>query len=987
MTGRFLRTLVVSLLIALVSAIALLFVFYAAKPPEPEILVNGEPVKRFANIDQTDVHLTLTIPHADGTVSAALILYGMEFQSATFDSGEVTFAAFVVPYGGTNVVLEMRRHIGPVTFRNRITLGISARVGARINPVLEVPAVTWSNRVEVSGTAAPGSRLTFLVDGEPLDSSSGSSGPGRVSVNPGGRFEKVLELPEPGEHTIQVKAERWSSEEEPLLSDEKTVRYQATLPPLVERKLAINIGFDEINWTMRARFRAGDPRLLALETGEASRETFLRAIFGDILLNRTSYSSRKIGNLRVGTDEDQTWIEVDSHVRSSRLEGISRLAVDRRIGSDSVADLETIQIRSSGPRLTGYFPAPTRVFDQTVLWTGSEAAEGSVGVFLQPASAPLSLRALVPSDIVPEMFESLIYKLIVLIPVFWFLVLLRDGLFGSSPRYTGLAQDIVVLGVLGIFSTLHYLVGDIGYLLDTHFGDLPGGWVVAQAVFTLAAILLLLGLVRLLAGIVKAAGGSQIVGVAAGDFGRIVTLGLFWGVPLHLFYLLGQLLRSIRYEEVFLLSYTGFVLAWLVCAAIAFSLMLHGHARVRAVLGRGTAITWLPALAALGAVLFLSYPQTFEWAPETEQFQQQFTGVFYAVLAFMSRVGSVTPLAAMVLACVALFSIGEFRKRDHARRMALLLFAGVLVGTGSVWFVVPVPLLIALLLFPVLVWPDNARTAILAANGEVILQDRAELLEHASRNATNHGSGGGWFGLGLFGLKEEEKKRLNSHKEPMATLPDGKKMPASELVFAFGPRSRSSDNALEALKVGGWGSLVLVFIYALPTFIQPRAGDDFPYLWALIRVFSVGGYWLIGAFFLGYFYESIKGTTGWKKGGWLALAISLALEPMSMVFADTVVDYAAIAVSVVQRFAYFMLVGFFAFDLKTFKALKTDKVAWSTFPQLTGLSVMQASLSLVIAGTGAVLTTVFSGQLATVLAQVAAALIPVISTVQPALQP
>jgi hypothetical protein len=49
---------------------------------------------------------------------------------------------------------------------------------------------------------------------------------------------------------------------------------------------------------------------------------------------------------------------------------------------------------------------------------------------------------------------------------------------------------------------------------------------------------------------------------------------------------------------------------------------------------------------------------------------------------------------------------------------------------------------------------------------------------------------------------------------------------------------------------------------------------------------------------------------------------------------------------------------------------------WRLFPLITGLSIVEASLSVAVAAAGVAASSAFSGQLTTVLAQVAGALLP-----------
>ena len=763
-------------------------------------------------------------------------------------------------------------------------------------------------------------------------------------------------------------------------------RTEGILPPLVSRKLAIELDPEHLRWTTTAKLQSGDPRLAALTAGALSREVFLNDLNGFFAFNNRVFGAGDLKDLTIRTHHDQVWIVAHYEVSRERVPSEDRLTVYRIIEPHSDAEQDLVEISVKDLRLNGFAPPPKRVVNGTILWTRAELEEDAVTVFIEPHTETPVIRHLSPQDLFPGWAAGLLYKLIGLIPVFWLLHLVRKRVFGPSSRFSGLETDTLSLGVIGLFASINFLVLNLARQL----GGLAGRWDVASdflpvVVIPLSVLVLWLGSRSVLAVAVKLSPRKVLTDLFR-DFHRLVSRTLVWGLPVQALAVATQISQNLVFPTTFAMSYAGLLFAWILCAGVFMCLIFQGEHQLRALLNLPRRTTLVVCLLVLAA-LVICYPYTAQWMPLDRQFwHQPWRGVF-SLLSFLGKLGSIVPLLAMILVCIVLYALGGLRDSTQSKQVARLLFAGVLVGTGSVWFVFPVPLLLALVLFPLLVWNDGNRIQILSANRSVIYQDRAVLLDRACQHAKTQWSGGGWFGFGLLGLKEDEKKKLNDNKKLRVKLPSGEKMPASDLVFAFGPHSWASDNALQALRTGVWGALIFVVIYAFPSFIeQPRAGEDFPYLWALVRVVSVAGYWLLGAFFLGYFYEMIRGKTGWQKGATLAAAISLAIEPMAFVLAQSTVEYSAIVVSVIQRFAFFILVGLLAFDVSTFRLFKTAKTSWHRFPQLSGLSVMQASFSVALAGLGVTLSGAFTGQITTVLAQVAAALIPTINTVQPLTQ-
>lgn len=396
--------------------------------------------------------------------------------------------------------------------------------------------------------------------------------------------------------------------------------------------------------------------------------------------------------------------------------------------------------------------------------------------------------------------------------------------------------------------------------------------------------------------------------------------------------------------------------------------------------GRGHHLRPIYAAAGVVLAIYISWPYSPAENLASAFSQRAFDDAASDVRTLIGHLSSIAPLAAASLAAAILMNRAHVPHWDVGLR--LMLFASVLVGTGPAWGVVPGPLLLAVGLFVPVVLVSSRRASLLNRFRPQILADRRELLRLAYEHARSLAGPDGFFAL--------KKPKGDAEGPPeksgplMVTMPDGTRMQAAEVAFALGPTGQARRDALLALRVGLWGALAFAALYGAPAFIQPREYDPFPSLWATIRVLSVAGYWLLGAFFLGYFYEGIRGRAGWEKGAWLALGISLAEAPFAILNASSGPDFAAAAIAVAQRFAFFIIVGLLAFDQKLFRSAIGHAVEWRMFPRVSGLSVVGAFSSALAASVGVAVSSAVSGQLTTVLALVAQTLLPVSPPAPPA---
>ncbi|MDA4848754.1 hypothetical protein [Hoeflea poritis] len=773
---------------------------------------------------------------------------------------------------------------------------------------------------------------------------------------------------------------------EDLLTDiagetaEQTVEFATELPPITKRKLTIVLGRNEVRYQLRATLPAHDPRAAAVLRGDGSAAAFIRSVHGTILFDGTSYSSVQVTPLTINARNNSVEILQERSGLPISVFEDGKLGISRSWENSTPVARDEIEIRAEFPKLTGYFPAPTRARDNIIVWRAvDEALPRDLTVFVDATRSQPDLWAVGPRNVVPRYLVGFVQDGLAIIPLLWFLAIIRHR-FANRPaaHRTALRRITLLLGAFVVFGTMANMPFDLSRelsqlasaMLGEAVFDFPVRLRELSLTLTYIILFLLFGIWWFFTGM------RGIVAEAATDIRAILLKATVWGLLYNILWVVAGNRYDLTGVVEAGLVYGPWIAAFLVCALIGYFLIDRLWSTARLVSGLQPRIGPGLVLLTVIVLLILGRPGTFLYDPTFDSVNSPFYDAVFTVLRFVNQLGSLAPILAAFLICATLLNKSYYDGRKTRFALAMLLFAGTLAGMGQVWIVVPVSFLLALLIFPQFVLIRKERILLLKRYGNEIISKRDDYLTIEFDHAKQFVPSASWFGLGLFGLNAEDKQKKREYVPLKATIDGGAKVPLAELAFAFGQSDKPFENAVAALRVGAWGALFFVLIYAVPSFSATDHGDHFPYLSALSRVVSVGGYWMIAAFFFGYFYDLIRGAAGWKKGMVLALGITLAREPLAILAAQSAADYAAIGISVIQRFAFFLFIGLLAFDIRTFRAAAGKNIDWRLFPLVAGLSVVEAVVSVAIAGAGVAATTTFTGQLTTVLGQVATELIP-----------
>jgi hypothetical protein len=99
-------------------------------------------------------------------------------------------------------------------------------------------------------------------------------------------------------------------------------------------------------------------------------------------------------------------------------------------------------------------------------------------------------------------------------------------------------------------------------------------------------------------------------------------------------------------------------------------------------------------------------------------------------------------------------------------------------------------------------------------------------------------------------------------------------------------------------------------------------------------------YWTLASFFFGYFFKYLSNSSGVRKGLHLAMVISLCLAT-----SDMIANLPEFVGRVTELVYFFPLLGFWAFDYKTFRDAQ-EKFSWKSFYRYENLTVIGSAHSI-----------------------------------------
>ncbi|HXM35141.1 MAG TPA: DUF6185 family protein, partial [Pyrinomonadaceae bacterium] len=305
--------------------------------------------------------------------------------------------------------------------------------------------------------------------------------------------------------------------------------------------------------------------------------------------------------------------------------------------------------------------------------------------------------------------------------------------------------------------------------------------------------------------------------------------------------------------------------------------------------------------------------------------------------------------------------------------IALLLFSCYVIGTTTNWFIVPIPFLLALSLYPALLAAPPTRVDLLnklkprVISGRRWLLDRVFELSFSERLMSSMDQMEKKIVSGDLAIEEFLARRAKLEnfaagvREAAHDLSE--EMETSELALSLGPYETNWLNGWHAVKRGLLISLPFLVFY-LMTFVlkQIRLDSPFVFLWTSLRIFTFVLDWAAYAFFFGYFFNQLQGESGLKKGLKVALVVIACLSPVWLISGVSAVELSATFLRAGQIFLFFTVLGVWAFDYHTFRSTLREQFSWKKFAQFGDMPSFTAVASVLLTSAGVAFSSVLKGR-------------------------
>jgi hypothetical protein len=369
------------------------------------------------------------------------------------------------------------------------------------------------------------------------------------------------------------------------------------------------------------------------------------------------------------------------------------------------------------------------------------------------------------------------------------------------------------------------------------------------------------------------------------------------------------------------------------------------------------------------ASLLVVYPQfRLPWGTVTSP---------YLLYSFVGAISIAQPLIQAVLLASIVFLLRRMpdntsRHQGLVTSIATLAFATYSIGVESQIFFLPITFLLALWIFPrfALAAPLG-REAVDAVVPEIIGK-RKELAEGAMAfsDAQEFVDAVAKADKKAISPTEFEQRRATaearlSKQWERNTLTGG--LTAQEVVLTVGPDRNPWRNALLAVKYGAVLALPLLGVYLVSLF----GGGSFrsPYV-----VLQVGGallnfamQWFVAAFFFGYFFQYLRGSSGLTKGVRMALTIIVCTLPIRLATEPTLTGLVALLLGLGQTFLFFTLLGLWAFDYRTLRATMREQFRWRMLLSLSDTRGITVSASVMLTSVALTAASALLGKLPAIL--------------------
>jgi hypothetical protein len=848
-----------------------------------------------------------------------------------------------------------------------------------------IPATIDRPDLVVSGVTHPNEAVVATVErmagGQPV--------PDRTPIahaaiaNNDGKFEVNLTLNEAGEYcatAVAMNSDRTTS----LTSPPVPFRFDPFLvPPATasvpvpehkkQRKATIFMSHKSLTIAVEVTLAKNDPAVLELMKDHGNIEDFVDHIFR-LKFNGSFYSGFFKGSTPqiTLTDKTATVIAASNPQRPIRdvmpvLNGV--VTISGAAGFPLADDRDCLNVVIADYTVKTLSPQPSTFANNQAVWLGDPTAntepEVKVALTYNPFSSPRSFFRLLqlgspslgpyPVSAIPGIW----YGLLSLVPLLWLMCVAQQPPYGRYFEQLE-TQTIYRFGakLIAVSLVVILLEADLGiaYLLYNfkrldELGHFTSSREPLLFFPFLVLFFLLIWPVRFLLRRFWPAGGDQVRAMARGARGATGIM-----VIVCLFY----------YAAYYSSKVTTLVLGTFL---IAFCILFYLHYYTQKLIlppppGRRRPLRNL--VMAAGVIALLTVP-TFRNVSEFD--------VLGNLSTFFYVVRDLTPYLVAVCLILLLRRPEGARWKEHifALNLGLILFAGFLIGATPNLLMLPLPFLLAIWAYRRFLLAKASDRQKLGEVAADIIARRRYLIESVLANDAAQEIRTNWqqmkakvisgdMELSEFESRKEQIMTYAAAQESASTLKNG--LAAKDVVLSIGPERRDWRNGTIAVRKGS--ILMLPFLIAYGSLLLLRGGivvgEPFPLLTNVSSLLTFVADWLIAAFFFGYFFNYIKGDSGIQKGLRIACVIILCLLPAWFSALSAPVEFYAVVLRAGQTLLFFMLLGLWAFDYRTFRDTLKSQFTWKSFSRFGDMTSFTAVVSVLLTSVGVGITTVLTGQ-------------------------
>jgi hypothetical protein len=878
-----------------------------------------------------------------------------------------------------------------------------------------------SPQIHLKGEADPEIEVNIIA--EKLTPASGQNSPSQPQGNStqpalrsvattwadaDGTFKADLQLADEGTYRITALALN-NQKKESYSSNALELNYDKNFYPKLQRttrSTEISIGYREVKTNLEVKLPNDDPLVTGLITGKVSNPEFISNVFGYLVINEQSI----LGD--IGTNSSPTY-EIGNTVTTvkfSALENGSNLVlpsysgtlkIERLLGRTTAADNLKLTIKDY--ELRSIAPLPSTLSGNEATWVGDEAAQANrAGVSIElssaPSADPLRVLQLTPRAVLSRrtaLILDVVRNALSTIPFIWFFWLLRrkngaEPVIETHPFETTTAR---LMTVTLIPVVLHAATSNWSVFLPLLFRRLTDTEVpfyLDGLILTVIAFALILVIARWLR--------PPFARCAFTILGK--TLLKAWLAVSLMFVFLFVIYRF---------GVSGYVVLTMIVAAPVLTWFLAKFFRWTRLMLAPPATTDIVKLRKREWFLLIIVAAIFTYPADNILFHiysvHTWQKVMFPLQQLFSELSNLAPYALILV----IFTFLRRLENNHPSgtispteknyslgfSVSALLFSSYLVGVDPSWFWVPIPFLLSLYLFPRLVLLSQEKqtavsglvTEIRAQRGSSIraMKDRAnarQMQEALAKLEKKFNAGD----LSLTDYENRSKQIEDYLQQDQASWSPRTSLKTKDVVLSVSPFGSNWENAWWAAKKSLYLMAPLLLIYVLVFLLKDiQSFYSYFYLWFAVRVASFMLDGIVGALFFGFFFNSIRGSSGLKKGMNISFAIILCLLPswIAPLSASSVTNLIALVFRAGQTFLFFTILGVWAFDYKTYRDALGEQFEWKKFAKFGDMPGATTFVSITLTSLGVALTTVLTGQFTSIVTQIIKVALPAIPVPTP----